>query len=148
MKLSEIWNARETFNRLALLRKPPKVAYRLMKYERKLSAELTLCEAQRSKCVCEVAGVDVGSIEAEQVTLMPGTAEFNAFLDRFNEFLDGESDLKPLELEMDALVDALDAESGNVLSEVDLALLEPFFGTSPDLMLVPNDDKGEELPAN
>ena len=127
MKLGQIWNVLAAFNALANLKKPPKIAYRLMKYERKLQSEHRLCEIQRSKIVCEIAGVAFGSPEAQTTVLKVGTPEFDAFLAKFNEFLENESDLQPIPLSMDALIEALDAEKGNVLSEADLALIEPFF---------------------
>lgn len=134
MKLVAVWNAREAFERLSALRKPPKLAYRLMKYERKFCAEVDTCETHRLKCVYEVSGAEPGT----PVNLEPGTPEFAAFLAKFNEFLQNESDLEPVGVSMDVLIDALDAEKGNVLSENDLALLEPFFQekTVPDLKLV------------
>lgn len=124
MKLGYIWNAREAFGRLAQLRKPPKLAYRLLKYLRKINVELDLCETQRQKCVYEAAGENLG---ATDINLSPGTPEFDAFIAKFNEFLATDSDLEPLDLGMDALIDGLDSEPGNAMSENDLALLEPFF---------------------
>ena len=134
MKLVNVWNAREAFERLSGLKKPPKLAYRLMKYERKLSAELQLCEAHRLKCVYEVSCAEPGT----PVNIEPGTPEFATFLAKFNEFLNNECDLEPVGIGMDVLIESLDAERGNVLSENDLALLEPFFHEKsvPDLKLV------------
>lgn len=112
-----------------------------MKYAGKFATEISVCEMQRARCVCEVAGVEPGSAEASSVSLLPGTPEFVAFLAKFNEFLEGESDLGVVGVGMDALIDALDAEAGNVLSEQDLALLEPFFAekVTPSLSLVKDD---------
>lgn len=135
MKLIEIWNAQDIFRHLASLRKPPKLAYRLMKYERKFTAEMGVCETQRGKCVCEVADVEYGSPAADQIALTPGSPEFEAFLAKFNEFLQNESELEPMDMQMDALVDALAGE--NALSENDLAILEPFFRAESSLALVP-----------
>lgn len=146
MKLVEIWNAQDAFAMLAALKKPPTLAYRLMKYERKYAAEVAVCEEQRSKCVCEVAGVEHGSSEAEQVTLQGGTPEYAKFLALFNEFLNGESDLTPVGMDMEALAAALESQTSNTVSENDLKLLEPFFCVSP-LSLVP-DTKAEELHPN
>src|SRR5260221_9907868 len=122
------------------------LAYRLMKYERKLSAELEVCETQRQQCVCEVAGVKHGSPEADNVSLAFGTSEYESFLSKFNEFLINESDLAPVGVNMDSLVETLDSQDGNTITENDLALLEPFFCDSA-LTLVP-ETASEELRAS
>jgi hypothetical protein len=134
MKLLAIWNARDALGRLSQLRKPPKLAYRLMKYERKFMKEYGLCEEQKNKLVYEAAGVEFGS---PNVTLQPGTAEHMAFVLKFTEFLEQEAELEPVGIDMDALIEGLDAEKGNVLSEGDLELMEPFFQVKvADLKLV------------
>lgn len=124
MKLVDVWNARNAFAVLAQLKKPPKVAYRLMKYSKKFAAEFDICEAERVALVFVVADVEPGT---PNINLLPGTDEFAAFQEAFNEFLANDSDLEPVDIGMDALIDALDAEHGNVLSEAELALLVPFF---------------------
>lgn len=143
MKLVTIWNAREAFSKLAQLKKSPKLAYRLMKYAKKFSSEFDTCEARRIECVYEAAGVEPGTPD---INLLPSTPEFVSFVTKFNEFLDNESDLEPVGIGMDALVESLSAESGNVMSENDLALLEPFFQekSAVDLRLV--DSPRKSLP--
>lgn len=140
MKLITIWNAREAFAKLAQLKKPPKLAYRLMKYGRKFVAEFDACEEQRIKCVYEAAGVEPGTPDTN---LLPGTPEFAEFMAKFNEFLDSESDLEPVGVGMDSLIESLDSERGNVLTETDLVLIEPFFQEKPpvDLRLVDSPKK-------
>lgn len=131
MKLIEVWNAcgtsqakpLSTWGVLASLKKPPKVAYRLLKYGAKLAAEFDVIDKHRRTLIYEAAGVAEGS----DVKMEPGTPAFNKFVQGFNAFLGNDSDLEPVGISMDALIDALDAEKGNVLSEHDLALLEPFF---------------------
>lgn len=124
MKLVDVWNARSAFNTLSQLKKPPKIAYRLMRYGKLFAAEFDACEAQRVAYVYEVAGVEPGT---PNVNLIQGTPEFDVFVAKFNEFLSNEAELAPLDMSMDTLIDALDSERGNVLSEAELALLAPFF---------------------
>lgn len=134
MRLFDIWNVClasgekpvSTWASMASLRKPPKVAYRLLKYGAKVGAEFDVIGKQRNKLIYEAAGVPEGG----EVKIDPGTPQFSKFVQDFNAFLDNESDLKAVDLSMDALIDALDAEKGNALSESDLALLEPFFHES------------------
>jgi hypothetical protein len=60
-----------------------------------------------------------------------------AFVLKFTEFLEQEAELEPVGIDMDALIEGLDAEKGNVLSEGDLELMEPFFQVKvADLKLV------------
>ena len=142
MKLVDVFNALGTsaekptsaWQSMANLKKPPKLAYKLLKYGAKLAAEYDVIEKQRVKLIYETTGKEAGS----EVRIEPGTAEFAAFIEAFNGFLGTESDLEPTGVGMDALIDALDSEKGNVLSEADLAALEPFFTEKPgaDLKLV------------
>jgi len=136
MKLFEIWNSSKAWGTLSALKKNPKLAYRLLKYEKKVNSELEACEKHRQACVYEVSGAEPGSV----VNIAEGTPEFAVFLKKFNEFLQGESDLDWIGVSLDELIDALDAEIGNVLSENDIELLEPFFTElpKPDLKLVEN----------
>ena len=140
MKLFHVWNvmqqngAPSVWQRFASLNKPTKVAYRLRKYAVKLATELKVIDEHRNECILTAAGKGPG----EDVNLVSGTPEFLAFVEKFNEFLNGDSDLDPVGINMDALIDALDAEKGNVLSELDIELLEPFFADKPkpDLKVV------------
>ena len=140
MKLFHVWNvmqqngAPSVWQRFASLKKPPKVAYRLRKDAVKLATEFKVIDEHRNECILTAAGKGPG----EDVNLASGTPEFAVFVEKFNEFLNGDSDLDPVGINMDALIDALDAEKGNVLSELDIELLEPFFADKPkpDLKVV------------
>lgn len=141
MKLFHVWNVMmsqdqttSVWGRLAKLQKPPKVAYRLRKYAVKLATEFKVIDEHRNECILTAAGKGPG----EDVNLAPGTPEFAVFAEKFNAFLNGDSDIDPVGINMDALIDALAAEKGNVLSELDIELLEPFFADKPkpDLKVV------------
>lgn len=131
MKLFNIYNAVSVpkgkqispWGALASLKKPPRMAYRLLKYGAQVSAEFDLIERQRVKLICEAAGVPEGS----PAELKPDTPEYISFVQNFNNFLDNESDMDPVGISMDELINMLESETGNVLSETDLALLDPFF---------------------
>ena len=124
MKLVEIWNSVSAWSTISKLKKNPKLAYRLLKYEKRVDKELQVCEKQRQACVYEVRGVEPGT---EVEALLEGTPEYATFLAKFNEFMQAESDLQWIGISMDDLLDGLGAETGNVLSEYDIELLEPFF---------------------
>lgn len=96
-------------------------AYRLMKYAKTVGAESELIESQRVKTIRGVTGIAEGEVKLE-----PGTDAHRQFVEEFNTFLLGESDLKPMDMSLDSLVGLL-AKDGNMLSVQHLANLEPFF---------------------
>lgn len=135
MKLLEIHNSAGAWRTLAALKKNPKLAYRLLKYEKKVDAELAVCEQQRSAFIYEAAGVEPPEPgEQKIVQIGAETPEFAAFMAKFNEFLQGESDLAWIGIGMDELIDGLGSAT-NVLTERELELLEPFF-TEPKVEAV------------
>ena len=123
MKLGSVYVAHETFKRLAGLKMPPKVAYRLLKFVRKFDAEYEVVEQQRVKLLRDAAKAK----EGQDVTLKAGTPEYSEFIAGFNGVLETDSDLELCPIKMNDLLSALDAEQGNVLSAQDLAAVEGFF---------------------
>lgn len=119
MKLIQIWVAREAWQRLASLKKSPKLAYRLMRYERRLSEELAVIDAKKNELIEAIA--------PETKTVNANTLEMAQFIEAFGPFLDADAELQPIDMTLDVLIDAIDAEQGNVLSDSDCAALEPFF---------------------
>lgn len=139
MKLVQVWNSAVAWQALANLKKNPKLAYRLLKYTRKIEHEIAICEKHRQSIVYELSGmeapkdgdvliVDISTDEAKM-------AELNK---RFNEFLQQPSDLPWIGLTMDDLVEGLSADALNAVSENDIVRLECFFvePAKPDLSLV------------
>lgn len=133
MKLLDIWNSKQAWAALSALKKNPKLAYRLHKYEKLVSAELDVCDKQRDALIYEAAGETPpppGVVKVVEVKA--GTPEHASYLAKYTEFLTGtESDLPWIGVTMDALIEALGAETSNVLSEDDLDKLEPFFTEPP-----------------
>jgi hypothetical protein len=127
MKLLDVRDSVPAWAALKLLKKTPKLSYRLLKYEAAVAMELDVIEKQRDVYGREVSGTAF----PDQWAIEGGTPQATEYHAKFNQFLDGESDLKPTGVTMDELVDALDAEAGNSISEQHLALLEPFF-TQPE----------------
>jgi hypothetical protein len=127
VKLKDIVNSSAAWETLSKLKKNPKLAYRLLKYQKKVADELDVCTKHRDKLGRELSG----DAPDAPWTIKANTPEAQEFHARFNEFLQGDSDLAWVGLTMDELIDALDAEKGNVLSEEDLEALEPFF-TKPE----------------
>lgn len=123
MTLLQIWNSRPAWITLSELRKPPGIAYRLLKYERLVDAEFAVITKSRDAMITKAAGVEAGQF----ASLQPDSPEYAAFSAELTAFLATESELQPCDLDMDALLAALDTQAGNSIAEGDLALLEPFF---------------------
>lgn len=123
MKLYQIWNATPAWKALQALKKKPQLAYDLLTYAKKVGTELTTCNEIREQCVYEISGVTPG----EMANIPEGTPEFEKFRALFNEKLQVESGLEVFHLTLGKLIESLGAEAGNVISEDDLELLEPFF---------------------
>lgn len=147
MKLKEIWESPAGWQSLSATKKAPKLAYRLLKYEKKVERELEVIRKQRETIIYEVIGNerpkhgDILLISIPETIdnpeQIPGpepreqivNPQHRAFHDKFNEFLDGVSDLGWIGLSMEELVEGLG--EANVMSENDLERLEPFFTEPP-----------------
>ena len=123
MTLAVMFSSREAWARLAALRMPPHTAYRVLKYAKLVQAEYDVIEQQRGKLIREAAGAK----EGEDVSLKSGTPEYAAFVSEFVAMLETDSDLKPCDMKLAALLDVLGKDQGNTLSAQDLGQLEPFF---------------------
>ncbi len=124
LNLVQIFTARESWQRLAALKLPPLLGYRLLKYMKKVLAEIEIIEMQRVKLIRDCAGVKEG-MDAE---LVPGTPGHARFVAEFGTLLNQQSDLEPSNTKFDDLIGAISTD-GNALSVQDLAQLEPFFET-------------------
>ena len=148
MKLSVIQGSAAGWQALSGLKKNPKLAYRLLKYEKKVEHELKLIEKHRESLVYKHAGMEPpapGEIkpvsipakitetyandEDPPVTLTREVTNpaLIAYQKEFDEFLDTESDLEWIGITMDELIDGLAEREGNVLAEMDIDMIEPFF---------------------
>lgn len=125
LKLRDIWISVAAWTEFAALKKPPKLAYRLLKYQRKLNVELKICEKRRVEIIRELAGIDPNESAETFVSLGQDTQECRQFVVRFNEFLDTESDAELFGLTLDEVFDQLDPSIE--LSEKTIEILEPFF---------------------
>jgi hypothetical protein len=123
MELGRIYNSMQAWNRLVQLSMSPKVAYKLFKYIKLVSAEYDIVEKARVKIIRDVTQTKDG----EDASITPDTPEMGTFFSRFNEHLGLESELKPCELKFDAVIDALEDKPGNALTPQETGLLEVFF---------------------
>jgi len=131
VKLIEIWNAVNTseekpvssWQAVSGLKKSPDLAYTLLTYGPKLGGEFTVIEKYRNELIYECSGAEPG----KEVRLEPGTPEYAKFLAEFMTFLNKDSNLEPTGITMTALIADLKKKDGNMVSEVDLMLVAPFF---------------------
>ena len=128
MKLGIVFTAKDALSRLAALKMPSKVAYRVLKFTRKFDVEFGVVEEQRSKLIREITGVKAG----ENASIKNGTPEMATFSEKFAPLLDMDCELELCPLKFEALMDAVDSEEGNALSAQDLSLLEPLFESADE----------------
>ena len=145
MYLYQVWNSHQAWQNLAILKKTPKLAYRLAKYQSRVAEEYKICGKQREDLIYEIAGVvrpeppDVLIVQIPSRVMTEPTEDTEPveidnpklaeFFTRFNEFLNNESDLEWSKITMDELLNGLQPDS--FVTEGDLLLLEPFF-TNPE----------------
>ena len=127
MKLGEVFQSIEAWRKLSSVNMKPKLAYEVLKYTRLVGDEHAIAEKQRVVLFREIANAKDG----EDAEIKPETPEFVEFVTKFNEILSQESSLEKINLELRAVVDALDGKD-DVLSISDLAALEPFFTSEND----------------
>jgi len=110
------------WQKLSVVNLPPKLAYKILKYAKLVSAEYEIIEEQRKALIHKITNTSKG----EDVGIETSTPEFKEFIERFNEVIGVESSLPRCELDFTEVVNAVDGKD-DVLTVNDLALLEPFF---------------------
>ena len=122
MLLGQIFRSLNAWNKLSAVNMKPKIAYKVLKYAKKVSAEYEIAEKQRVALIHEITGTK----EGEEAKIEPDSPEIVVYIEKFNEIMQTESSLSSIDLELEDVVDAVD-EKDETLSVSDLALLEPFF---------------------
>jgi hypothetical protein len=118
MKLGHIFLSIETWKKLSELKINSKVIYKVFKYMKSILAEYDIIEKQRIALIYEVTKTEPGI----PVKLEPNTPEYVEYFKKFNALLSVDSDIKPLDMTLEQLV-----ESNCDLTLQDLSILEPFF---------------------
>lgn len=127
MRLGTVFQSIEAWRKLSGITMRPRVAYRILKYTKLITAEYELAEKQRVALIHEVTGTE----EGQEVKIEPGTPEFLAYVEKFNVVMETECDLKLLEMDFEEVVEAADKKD-DVLTIGDLALLEQFFNSTTE----------------
>ncbi len=122
MLLGEVFRSVAAWQKLSAINMKPKLAYKILKYTKKVSAEHDVAERQRVALVHEITGTKDG----EDAKIDPDSPELATYIEKFNEIMATESDLKSLDIVFEEVVNAAEEKDGS-LSVQDLALLEPFF---------------------
>jgi hypothetical protein len=123
MRLYEVFVAKPVLDEVVKLKIAPKLAYRLLKYAKRVLAEWEVVEQQRVALIYEISKTPAGS----SASIEPNTPEAAEYSKRFNEVLIVESELAPSDITMSELLDALGESEDNKVSVSELATIEPLF---------------------
>lgn len=124
MLLGQVFQSITAWQKLSAINLRAKLAYKLLKYTALVSAEHAIAEKQRVALIHEVTETK----EGEEAKIEPNTPEFAKYVEKFNAVMLTESDLRPLVMDFEEVVNAVD-EKDESLTVSDLAMLEPFFAT-------------------
>lgn len=122
MLLGQLFQSVTAWQKLSGIPLKPKVAYKILKYTKYVSAEHEVAEKQRVALIHEVTGTK----EGEEVKIEPGSPEFVKYVEGFNDIMSTEVKFEHIKLKLEDVVELLD-DKPDALSVSDLALLEPFF---------------------
>lgn len=124
MKLGQVFQALNVWQIVATMKlRNPKVAYRVLKYLKRVQEEFATAEQQRVAIIRDITGTKDG----EDAMIEPDTSQFREYLARFEKVLSLDCDLEKIDMEIDDLLDAAEGGYDNALSPADLAVIEPFF---------------------
>ncbi len=142
MQAREIFQSIPSWRKLSGITMKPKIAFKILRYTKLVSAEFEHIEKQRVDLAYEISGTP----RNQDVKLEPDTPELLEFQRRFNEVLDTESTLPLIRLDLETVVNALDGKE-DVLTVSDLANLEVFFQYSepPQDEVITEDVGGGEV---
>lgn len=122
MLLGEIFQSIQAWQKLSGINLPAKLAYKILKYTKLVSAEHAIAEKQRVVTIREITETK----EGQDATIEPDSLEFQEYVGKFNAIMQTESDLKQLDMDFEEVINAVD-DKEEVLTVNDLAMLEPFF---------------------
>ena len=122
MLLGEVFQSIQAWQKLSNINMKPKLALKILRYTKLMSAEHEHAEKLRVALIHELTNTEDG----QDAKIEPNTPEFEAYVTRFNEIMQSESDLKQLDVGFEEVVNAVD-EKDETLAVSDLAMLEPFF---------------------
>lgn len=141
MNCGQIANSVQSWQKISGISMKPRIALAILRYTKKIQDEFEFVEKQRVALIYKVTGSEPGS----EVKVEPGTEEFKKYITGLQEIFVVESDLEPIDLDFEEVIDAVENE-GETLSVSDLAKLEPFFADRPPNL--PDDCLCECLPDN
>ncbi len=122
MRLGQLFSSVTAWQKLAAISLKAKVAYKILKYTKYVSAEHEVAEKQRVALIHEITDTKDG----EDAKIEPGSDEFVEYATKFNEIMATEINFEQIKLKLEDVVELLD-DKPDALSVSDLALLEPFF---------------------
>ncbi len=136
MNCGHVFQSITPWKKLAAIQMKPKLAYKILKYVKKVFAENDVIEKQRINMVYEITGTAPGA----DAKIEPNTPEFETYFKRLNEILAVEIGLEKIDLKFEDVIESVD-EKDESLSVSDLATLEEFFvSDDPKCPCPPDDD--------
>jgi hypothetical protein len=123
MKLGDVANGMSAWERVVKLKVGPSIAFKLMKYAKKVDSEYIGVENARCNVITDIVGVEPGS----EARLEQGTPEFVEYVKQLAELYEAESELPLFDMNLDEFVELVQVREENELSAIDLIALQPFF---------------------
>ena len=127
MLCSQVFQSIKSWQKLSNINMKPKLAFKILMYTKKVADEHKAIDELRVALVHEITNTQPGS----EVKIKPDTEEFFKYVKGLQEILLVESNLKPIDLDFEEVVNAVD-EKDESLTVADLSALEPFFKCCDD----------------
>ncbi len=122
MNYGQVFRSISSWQKISGISMKPRIAFAILKYTKRVSDEFELIEKQRVALIHEITATEPES----EVKIEPDTEEFNKYIAGLQEILIVESDLEPIDLDFEEVINAVD-DKDESLTVSDLAVLEPFF---------------------
>ena len=127
MLLGQIFQSIEAWRKLSSVSMSPVIAYKILKYTKRIADEYDIAEKQRVALLYAITGTKQG----QEVRLESTDPKFIEYVQKLDEIMSQEVDFSLLELSLEGTVDDLSGKD-IMLSASDLAKLEPFFSDAGD----------------
>lgn len=122
MNCGHVFGSIKAWQKLSGISMKPKLAYKILKYTKLVAAEHDVIEKQRIALVHEITG----TAEGQDAKIEPDTIAFEAYFIGLQEILAVETNLKPIDLDFEEVINSVD-EKDESLTVGDLSVLEQFF---------------------
>ena len=124
--LGRLLNSKEQWGKLASIKKAPRIAFKIAKFiKRVIEENLQLIEEQRNEYIKEFSTAAEG--ETPSIDAKKHKDVLEAFMKKFNEYLETEITVDKVDVKMEDLIEAMESNKGTVVDELVLMEIEDFF---------------------